>query len=59
MDFDSTLIRTFLRRISELEDTVQFLQGKLCALNAQSESFDLLATLVQPDLEWDFETPKK
>ena len=57
--YDSTLIRTLLRRINELEDIVRFLEAKLCALNAQSDSFDVGATPIQPDLDWDFETPKK
>ena len=69
-----TLIRTLLRRIDELKDTVRFLEGKLFDLNAKatlSESFHLEDTLIQsdsfdveespilPDLDWDFETPKK
>ena len=67
---EGTLIRTLLRRINELEDIVQFLEGKLFDLNAKATSFHLEDSLIQdsfdvaesptvPDLVWDFSTPKK
>ena len=62
---EGTLIRKLLRRINELEDIVQFLEGKLFALNAKVEdtliedSFDVAESPTVLDLVWDFSTPKK
>ena len=60
---ESTLVRTLVMKISELEDAVRFLEQKVLELRELldvNKTFHVEdITLLKPQLEWEFSTPKK